>query len=402
MVVCGGGVVLIVVLLLTGSVRMNLQQATVLATRVRKHVQREIHEVYQGGQLVYKRTKVDTDFQIEHLAAIIKQKVDCAVNKIVAKIDQQNVFIHLAPGLTFLPEVPWQEEISRHAAELEHEMENLRADFHVPPAAGVNSVGDELQRLIVLEWLDSIKSRAQRYKAMLFTFADCALQVHNNLIAHAKLHELDDRTKNFTKTMLQGLADLDAYRKLYHQTLKTAVSKREFTDEFGCLAEVELVAKAIGQPCASCRADRAYPWALFRNKDTFALLCDVHSRDDGERAWVAMQDFMCGDYASALDVLRSQHVVAGGAVEGPVSLLRLQEEAPAHFKLWSRDANMLYWAELHTNEGSLFLPTAVAFRFWPDLRSPAVDIIRLGVTARIESEFEERCKGEPQCIMGEE
>jgi hypothetical protein len=347
---------------------MNLQQTTVSATRVRTHVKREIHEVYHGGELVYKRTRVDTDLQIEHLAMIIKQEVDHAVNQIVAQIDQQDVSIQLAPGLTLLPDVPWQEEITRHAAELEHEMENLKVDFHVPSSAvGGALVGDELQRLIVLEWLASIQSRAQRFKAMLATFADCALQVHNNLIAHSKLHTHDDRTKHFTKTMLQGLVDLDAYRKLYDQALKTAVSKREFTEEFGVFAEVELVAKAIGKPCASCQADRAYPWALFRNKDTFTLLCDVHSRDDGERVWGAMQEFMCGDPSRALDVLRSQHVVAGGDVEGPVSLLRLQEGAPPHFKLWSRDANMRYWAELRTNEGPLFLPTAVVLRCWPDL-----------------------------------
>jgi hypothetical protein len=369
---------------------------------MRKHVRQETHEVFRSGELVYKRTKVDTELLFEQLALIVEREVDRSVDLIVQQIDQQDTSVRLAPGVTFVPDVSWQDESVRHAAELKREMENLKADFREPPSA--SSFDDEIQRLNVLDWLELLKSRADLWKAPVDTFAACALQVHNNLNTHSKLHQkLNPRTRNFTPTMLRGLSDLEAYRKLYARVRQQTdpSQMRQFLDEFGVLAEVELVAKTISEPCAACRSDPAYPWALFRNLDSFTMLCDVDSREKGSKAWRSMQEFMYGDLTSAMDVLRSAHIVAGGEVPGPVSLLRLQEDSPSHFALWSSDANrMRYWAELHTQEGPIFLPTAVALRRWPYLRNQVLDTIRRTEYARIEPE--ERRKVEQLAIQADE
>lgn len=368
-----------------------MRVATAMSMTGCRHLKRVVTEKYEHGQLVYKRTKHEEHVLVEHLALRIQEEVNTAVDAIVQQIEQQNTRLNLAPSLTVVPENSWHAESARHAAELYAEMENLKSDFDPGPSA--EQPNDVDRRLLVLAWLDKVKNRAVACKPVLDTFAEVSAQVHNNLNIHWT-NKLQATTENFTQTMLDGLVDIDAYRRLYSQAFRTASqstaadAKREFYQQFGALAEVELVAKAHQHPCVTCRPDLAYPWAMYRDLGAFTVLCDVDSRDRGRDAWLAVQMFMAGDTDSVMDLVRSAYVMQGGAVKGPVSLHALQEHAPSHYSLWGHDSKVRYWAQLKTMEGPLFLPTAVALSLWPDLRSETLDVIRREEQARVEHAYE--------------
>ena len=372
-------------------------QAELSATRVSRHLKRVVTEKFEQGQLVYKRTKVDEHMVVEHMVLQIKREVDATVDSIVRQIEQQNVALILAPSLRLDTQKTWQEESARHDAELRHEMENLVTSFHPAKADPCEAKGeakgeakeplnDSSRRLHVLTWLAEAQSKATRWRPILKTFAEVAAQVHRNLNAHWN-EKLSETTRKFTPTMREGLMDLEAYRIRYEQARKTAQSARSFYDQFGLLAEVELVAKALQQPCTACQADLSYPWALYRYVDTFTILCDVDSREKGKNAWLAVQMLMAGDTQSVMDLLRSAFVAQGGEVRGPVSLDALQDHAPDHYTLWSHDATVRYWAKLKTVDGPLFLPTAVALDLWPNLRSDIMAFIRQEQQTRIEHAY---------------
>lgn len=371
-------------------------QAEMSATRVSRHLKRVVTEKFKHGQLVYKRTKVDEHMVVEHMVLQIKKEVDATVDSIVKQIEQQDVVLTFAPSLRLDTQKTWQEESSRHDAELRHEMETLASSFHPTPLQG-EALNDSSRRLHVLIWLEEAQAKATRWKPILKTFAEVAAQVHRNLNSHWA-NKLKESTRKFTPTMLKGLMDLDAYRTHYAQARKTAQSARSFYDEFGLLAEVELVAKALQQPCVACQADLAYPWALYRHVDTFTILCDVDSRDRGKNAWLQVQMLMAGDTQSVMDLIRSAYVAQGGEVRGQVSLDALQEHAPDHYTLWGRDATVRYWAKLQTDEGPLFLPTAVALRLWPNLRSDVTASIRQEQQTRIEHAYAQKalCNAEEE------
>jgi len=299
----------------------------------------------------------------------------------------------LAPSLTVDPNNTWHAESTRRAAEINHEMEHLNRDFH--PEQTPEQLNDCKRRLLVLAWLDRVKDRAVAWKPVLDTFAEVSAQVHRNLNIHWT-NKLRETTENFTQTMLDGLADIDAYRRLYAEAAQASAlngSRSKFVAEFGILAEVELVAKAHQEPCVTCRPNLAYPWAMYRDVDAFTVLCDVDSRDKGKHAWLATQMFMAGDTDGVMDLVRSTFVLQGGKVDGPVSLDALQEHAPAHYGLWGHDSNVRYWAKLRTMDGALFLPTAAALALWPNLRAEVLDVITREEQARIEHAYEvERLK----------
>ena len=368
-------------------------QAQLAATRVSRHLKRVVvtEQFGQHGQLVSKRTKVEEQTVVEERMVMqIKKEVDATVDLIVRQIEEQEVVLALAPNLRLDIQKTWQEESARHDAELKQEMESLASSFHPTPKKE-EPLNDSMRRLHVLTWLQEMQAKATRWKPILKTFAEVATQVHRNLNAHWR-DKLSESTRKFTPAMLEGLMDLDAYRIRYEEARKSAPSARGFYDEFGLLAEVELVAKSIQSPCTACQADPAYPWALYRHLDTFTILCDVDSRDKGRTAWLAVQMLMARDTQSVMDLIRSAYVTQGGAVAGPVSLDTLQEHAPEHYNLWSRDATVRYWAKLKTDEGPLFLPTAVALRLWPNLRNDAVAFIRQEQQARIEHTHTQKLK----------
>jgi len=325
----------------------------------------------------------------------IQHEVNVAVNAIVDQIGQQNTRLNFAPSLAVDPESPWHAERDRRAADIHDEMEHIKIDFRLDQTP--ESLNDSKRRSLVLAWLEKAKKKAVAWRPVLATFAEVSAQVHRNLNLHWS-NKLKETTENFTQTMLDGLADIEAYRRLYAQAAKAAEltgTRRQFVQEFGILAEVELVAKAHQEPCVTCQPDLAYPWAMYRDVNAFTVLCDVHSRDKGKHAWLAVQMFMAGNTDSVMDLVRSTFVVQGGKVDGPVSLDALQEYAPAHYALWGHDANVRYWAKLKTEEGALFLPTAVALSLWPELRGDALDAIRREEQARIERAFEaERLKSQ--------
>lgn len=306
----------------------------------------------------------------------VEFQVDQAVCQTMAKIRFQNTRdLDFAPNLTVDPVRIWQhhDQWNDFAAARREVM----ADLVQPLKRDAKKVNDERWRQRVMNWVCKLSAHEGPFRAFLESFLAMLEEV--NLALDAHWAQKKESARNFTPEMLQGLENPAVYRQTYSKL-------HESDHNWGLPQEVEAVAQSLTQHCVQCREDPDCFFAFGLDEDCFAGFLASEPKFKSKAAWREMQALVRGDFSNVIQLAQTAHAVAGGWVEGPITLNQVCEHPPAHFSLWSPDARMRYWARVSTAQGELFVPVATAIERWPWLTCAVETILHHSEHNRLEQQ----------------
>ena len=322
-------------------------------TRAVSRAEQTVTDSYtQDGVRHQTSTRTVVDMVVDSVEFHVEREVCRTLTQIQSQ-DTKN--LDFAPHLRVDPLVNWQHDkawLALAAARRE------AIDNSTPPATQASKpVNVARGRQRVMNWVCNLSARDGVFRPFLESFL--ALLEEVNLALDAHWAQKQERARNFTPEMTEGLKDPQAYRILH-----------ESHPDWGLPQEVEAVALALSTHCIQCSQHQEFFFAFGLDEDCFAGFVASEPKFKAKAAWREMHNFVAADFSNVLEVARTAHAVLGGWVEGPIMLHEIGQHPPPHFSLWSPDARMRYWARVSSAQSELWVPVACALQRWPWLAAP--------------------------------